>query len=83
MKTPTQRLRELTKILKDDDSMVSYDKMLLNGFLIEKIWQPKVKCIFLMNDYQAAKKNKLVYINESEVSDDELLEIVEDLEKML
>ena len=83
MKTPIQRLRELTKILKDKENMVYYDKTLINGFTIETIWQPKVKCIFLMNDYEAAKKNKVVYLHDNEVADDEILEIVERLEKML
>jgi hypothetical protein len=83
MKTPIQRLRELTKVLKDKENIVIYDKTLLNGFIIEAIWQPKVKTIFLMNDYADSKTNKVIYLEDKDVSDIEILEIVEDLEAML
>jgi len=83
MKTPIQRLRELTKVLKDKENLVIYDKTLLNGFIIEAIWQPKIKTIFLMNDYYTTDKNKVIYLEDKDVSDYEILEIVEGLEKML
>jgi len=83
MKTPTQRLRELTKVLKNEKSILVYDKTLLNGFIIEAIWQPKLKTIFLMNDINESGVNKVIYLEDKDLFDDEILEIVEDLEKML
>jgi len=85
MKTPIQRLRELTKILKDDDCIIKYDKLLLNGFIIEALWQPKIKVMFLMKDLKQRGENKVIYLddNDTGVYEDEILEIVEDLEHML
>lgn len=82
MKTPIQRLRELVKILKSEDNLLNYERPLRRGFNIEGLWQPKWKEVFLlMNDYDA--KNTVIYLNDTDVEDEELLLIVDDLEKML
>jgi hypothetical protein len=80
-KTPLTRLRELAKILRNGDDLVPYKKELRNGFKITSLWHPKNRVIFLMND--EGTKNKIIYLEDTEVEDDEILEIVFDLEAML
>jgi hypothetical protein len=80
-KSPLQRLQELTKILKNDDNLVPYTRLLSSGFCIQSIWQPRKKVIFLMPHEQEA--NKIIYLEEGELDVEELLEIVKDLENML
>lgn len=84
MKTPIKRLRELTKILKNNKSLIIYNRKLGNGFIIESIYQPSDrKVLFLMNDYTTDKENKVIYLEDEEIGDDEILEIVYDLENMI
>jgi hypothetical protein len=84
VKTPIKRLRELTKILKNNKSLIMYNKELGNGFIIESIYQPSDrKVLFLMNDYTTDKENKVIYLEDEEIGDDEILEIVYDLENMI
>ena len=61
-----------------------YNKELGNGFIIESIYQPSDrKVLFLMNDYTTDKENKVIYLEDEEIGDDEILEIVYDLENMI
>lgn len=82
MKTPMQRLRELVRLLKNGDNLIPYERFLDRGFFIENLWQPKsLKVMMLMND--PTTSNKLIYLDDADLDDDEILMIVEDLEKML
>jgi hypothetical protein len=80
-KTPLTRLRELVRVLKGDDNLVHIQADLVNGFQIEGIWQPKDGVIFLMLDRVNPKK--IIYLEDKEIEDKELLKIVLALENEL
>jgi hypothetical protein len=80
MKEPIVRLRELTKILKDNMGVLKYRVDLRCGFSGVGLWQKNWEVIFIG---EADKRGNVLYLEDIELDDDELLTIVEDLERML
>lgn len=82
MKTPIRRLREITKILKNKENLVLYNKLLNNDFFIESLYQPSDrKVLFLMSDNTT--DSKMIYLEDEDVDGEQILEIVLDLEKLI
>lgn len=82
MKTPIRRLREITKILKNKENLVLYNKLLNNDFFIESLYQPSDrKVLFLMSDNTT--DSKMIHLEDEDVDGEQILEIVLDLEKLI
>lgn len=83
MKTPLTRLRELVNILKNKNGRIlrRYDIKSAH-FMADYLYMSKGGiCHFMMRD--PVDRRRLIYLPDTELTDDEILLVVEDLEKVL